>query len=159
VVFNVSARQDNKRISERQALSILSFLGNHHVKTVVISAPEDKALGRHIVSNAKNVNCFYYPDAGMADLGEIAWLIEGATGVITPDTAIIHIASAVSTPVLGIFTPIQVNQEWLPYKVKYQLIKASEGQPVETISEEALISGLKKFLEIIPIIASTKETA
>ena len=160
IVFNVSARQENKQLSEPQSCAIANYLvGEGRLRTIVISAPEDRAHGNHVVNQAHNSGCMYFPDAGFADLGEIASLIEGALCVITPDTAIIHIASAVCTPVLGIFTPMQVNVEWLPYRVKYDLIRAPEGQPVSSISSEILISGIRKFLESVMMVEQTKEVA
>ena len=146
VVFNVSARQENKRLSVAQSAAIARFLGEDpQMKTVVVFAPEDRFEARQVVTEAKSNRCLLFPEEGSASLAETAWLIEGAYYVITPDTAIVHIASAVGTPVLGIFTPLQVNEEWYPYRVKYALIKAAERKPVRSISPETIINGIRKF--------------
>jgi ADP-heptose:LPS heptosyltransferase len=148
VVFNVSARQVNKRLTAKQATAIAAYLGNQlNMNTVVIAAPEDENFGKHIISEARSIRCWYFPEGEKVGLKEITSLVEGAKCVITPDTAIVHIASAVLTPVLGIFTPLQVNQEWLPYKVAYKLIRASEGQPVSAIPVEILLDGVRNYFK------------
>ena len=146
VVFNVSARQENKRLSTQQSTAIAAFLGNQlHLHTVMIFAPEDIEMARGVVLKANCQRCLLFPPNGDANLKQIAALLNGAVSVITPDTAIVHIASAVSTPVLGIFTPLQVNQEWLPYNVRYQVIRASVGKPVSAIPTDVLIDGIDRF--------------
>ncbi len=147
IVFNISARQSNKRLSEGQVFCIMSFLGRRlELRTVVIFAPEDEPIARNAVAKSESLNSLAFPDSGHASLMETASLIEGSVAVVTPDTAIVHIASAVSTPVLGIFTPLQVTQEWLPYKVFYKLIIGPEGKPVSAIASSALERGLEEFL-------------
>lgn len=148
VILNISAREGNKRISTYQATAIATHLSREReIKTVVISAPEDLEERVRIVSAIASGHCLTFPLTGDASLKEIASLVEGASCVITPDTAIVHVASATSTPLLGIFTPLQVNQEWLPYKVKHDLIVAPEGHPVSDIPVDVLIRSLDGFLK------------
>jgi ADP-heptose:LPS heptosyltransferase len=77
---------------------------------------------------------------------EISSLVEGAVCVITPDTSIIHVASSTSTPVLGLFTPLQVNQEWVPYRTKHVSVVAPAGRPVSEISVVTLQKATEEFL-------------
>jgi len=151
VVFNTSAGQKNNRLSIKQATSIAAFLGNEMcVKAVVISAPEDRNRARRIVSEAKTACCTYFPETEDSSLSEVASLLGAAASVITPNTAIVHLASAMATPVLGIFTPLQVNQEWMPYGVRYELVSAPSGQPTSAIPSKHLLDGIRRFLETVP---------
>ena len=160
VILNVSARQDNKRLLANQVVAIAAELTRQmQLETIVISAPEDRTMAVEVVAEVGNARCIYFPELDRASLLEIASLVEGATCLVTPDTAVIHIASAMGTPVVGIFTPLQVNQEWLPYKTKYGLIKAPENQPVSSIPPGTLVSGVRDFLDqILPPKNITAET-
>jgi ADP-heptose:LPS heptosyltransferase len=147
VILNVSAREWNKRISPDQAAFLANLLvQNPEITTVVTSAPEDARMKNAIVSGTKSTQCIGFPDAGTATMHEVSSLVEGAVCVITPDTSIIHVASSTSTPVLGLFTPLQVNQEWLPYKTKYASIVAPAGCPVSEIPFETLRKETERFL-------------
>lgn len=147
VVFNFSARQTNKKLSFEQATSVVQSLkSRRQVRTIVIAAPEDRSAARQIVSALESDSCTFFPESGRSSLTETASLIQGALGVVTPDTSIVHIASAVSTPILGIFTPLQVNKEWLPYRVQHELVVAPDNEPVSKISAAALVRGIDSFL-------------
>ncbi len=147
VVFNVSAGQPNKRLREGQIFGILSALGRRlDLRTVVIASPEDGRMARAVVARSESLNSLFFPDSGQSNLNEVASLLEGAIATVTPDTAIVHIASAVSTPVFGVFTPLQVTDEWLPHKVPYKLVVAPEGKPASAIELSVLEEGMNEFL-------------
>ncbi len=146
-ILNISARESNKRMSVRQA----RFLANHlahqlMITTLVISAPEDASTRVDIVTDTNSPRCFGFPTSGNASMHEITSLVEGAICVVTPDTAIIHVASATSTPVLGLFTPLQVNQEWLPYRTRYSMVLAPADCPVSDISLGTLQKEVGQFV-------------
>ncbi len=146
-VLNISAREANKRISPSQGLLVArGLLGRKDAAVVVISAPEDTGTRKEVVRSLGSLRCHAFPDSGQATMHEIASLVEGAVGVVSPDTSIIHVASATRTPVLGFFTPLQVNQEWLPYKTKHTFVLAPDGRSVSEISPEALRKAVDGFI-------------
>lgn len=87
-----------------------------------------------------------FPQSGSAPLIHIAALLEKALCVITPDTSIVHLASAVKTPVLAFFTPLLSNREWMPFHVAHDILIANEGKPVSSISASELKRGINEFL-------------
>jgi ADP-heptose:LPS heptosyltransferase len=152
VVVNISAGEQMKGITLSQAEACLRYLADELERPcVVISAPEDCTNRDNLVAGCRSNRIRAYPTTGCAPLNEIVSLIEGAACVITPDTSIVHIASAVKTPVLGFYSPLLVNQEWLPYKVMSASVMATEGNMVSTIPAETLKIELRKFIDLLPI--------
>jgi len=160
VVFNLSATDEVRRLSHEQVTAITSHLSiTHGVPTVLISAPADSDLLSDVKSTMNTLRCQRYPEAGSATLLEIASLIGGALCVITPDTSIIHFASAMKTPVMGLFTPLQVTNEWLPYKVESRIVLADEGNPVSKIPEERILSAIDSFVAVYFPITSKRSSS
>jgi len=146
VLLNLSATDEVRRISGNQAEEITRILsGRLGLPVVVISSPEDNAWKREVVRRATSGEVYAFPEEGTATLREISSLIGEALFVVTPDTSIIHFASAMKTPVLGLFTPLQVTVEWLPWRVKHAAVLADPGKPVESIPLAQIERGLVAF--------------
>lgn len=147
LVFNLSATDAVRRISVEQAKAIAVHLSKlEKIRTVLIAAPNDDQMKNEVMRSVASQSIIVYPEKNQATLLQIAALIEGAICVITPDTSIIHFASAMQTPVIGLFTPLQGMHEWLPYKVKNSLVTAEQGQPVSSISYKKLRTAIDSFL-------------
>jgi ADP-heptose:LPS heptosyltransferase len=147
LVFNLSATDIERRMVAAQAAVVANHLARSEaLRVVLIAAPADRRLAEQVAGEVASPRCTPFPDRGAASLLEVASLIEGAAGVITPDTAIIHFAAASGTPVLGFFTPLQDPGEWRPYGVVYRSVLAADGSPVSAIPEHALVDGVDDFL-------------
>lgn len=150
VVFNLSATDLVRRISARQAEDLAGYLAQEKTfRTILIYAPGDGEMREVATKLANSSACIRFPESGTASLLEIASLIEGALCVLTPDTAIVHFASATKTPILGFFTPLQGIHEWLPYKVRHELVTAEAGQPVVSIPPDVMRKRAKDFIQSV----------
>ena len=148
VVVNISATDDVRKISREQAPEIVrSVLKTGRYRVAVISSPNDSEWRDTVINTVNSPLCRAYPAAGVAPLKEIAALIGVAQAVITPDTSIVHIASAMQTPVMGLFTPLQVTAEWLPYNVKHRTLFARPGKPVSTLPVSEIQRHVASFLK------------
>jgi ADP-heptose:LPS heptosyltransferase len=94
----------------------------------------------------KTSKCLAFPDRGNATLLEIEAFIEGAIAVITPDTSIIHFASAANTPVIGFYTQMQDMHEWLPHQVKHRLVISPVNTPTSAIPIATMIENIDDFI-------------
>ena len=147
LVFNVSATDPVRRISWEQAEKLARHLANRRdVRTVVISSPRDAGAMRAAVTRAGGDMLDVFPGEGNAPLMQVAALIHGALAVVTPDTGIIHFASAMGTPVLGFFTKLQGMHEWLPYGVAHTIVTADEGMPTSSIPSTVMTVSVDAFL-------------
>jgi ADP-heptose:LPS heptosyltransferase len=148
IVFNISATDHVRRLSEHQSLTITRYLSHQKKKnTVVISASSDAQQRDRIVQETRSSQCLSFPRKGSAALPEIAALIERASFVVTPDTAIIHIASALGVPVIGYFTPLQVAAEWKPYGIRSEIVLADDGCTVSDIPIDSILKPITLFSE------------
>ena len=152
VVFNLSANDSVRRISVEQSYSIGTHLGSKTLfRTVLLHAPKDSLMLLVKQELARNSTCLSFPDHGNASLLELAALIEGAVAVITPDTSIIHFASATKTPVIGFYTRKQDMHEWLPHHVKHRLVISSENEPTSAIPIPKMINAIDDFIQSLDI--------
>jgi len=149
VILNISATDADKSMSPQQTLKILEYLTvEKQIPTIVISTPSDNRLKEKLVKKTDSDYCFLYPVEGTASLLAIADLIESAAFAITPDTWIIHFASAMQTPVIGLYTPLKFESEWFPYQVKNIIVLAKESEPVSKISLEKILKPIENYLQL-----------
>ena len=76
-----------------------------HGSVAVVGSPEDAALGRSIAAAAARAGGRVVDGCGRLTLRQSAVLIRRARVLVTNDSAPLHLASAVGTPVLALFGP------------------------------------------------------
>ncbi len=74
---------------------------------------------------------------------ELIAFMQNALLVITPDTAVVHIASALQRPVVGLYV---MRREWPPYKTPYRLLISGKDHPVSSIPVEDVVAAVKDLL-------------
>jgi heptosyltransferase-2 len=97
VAWVIGAAHPGKRFSASKVSSILNrYMG----KFILIGGPEDKVLAEEIMSQVqgKVLNM-----VGRCSLHESAWLLKQAQIVITPDTGMMHIASALKKRIFSLW--------------------------------------------------------
>ncbi len=150
IVFNLSASIPKNKISKNQAgkiIALLNLTGGYRI--VLVTAPEDKEMRAYSETVCRTTNCIRFMQKGYGSLLELAALIESASLVLSPDTSIIHFASAMKTPVIGFFTPLQGMKEWFPFNVKHTCVIAQQGQPVSNIPIDQITEEISIFLDKI----------
>jgi heptosyltransferase IV len=150
IVFNLSANDAVRRISVEQAFSIGEYLSsNTSYQTLLLHAPKDSVMLRTKKQLLEKTRCLGFPEQGTASLLELAALIKDAAAVITPDTSIIHFASAAQTPILGFYTSMQDVHEWLPFQVKHTIVLSDKNQPTSSIPVQHIISAIQEFISTL----------
>ena len=150
LVLNLSTFDYLRRLTEYQASElILHLFEKDNIRTVVIVAPEDHKMKMLVQKSMEKNKCIIFPDTCIATLREITELISGACCVITPDTSIVHFASATKTPVLGFYSSAKQNIEWLPYQVHNSIIVSENNLPVSSIPVEILNKSIDDFFETL----------
>lgn len=146
IVLNISAAEALRAFSPEQSVQLAGFLVREcREEVVVISAPNDRALRKNIASSAGE-GAWEFPPEGDGGLLAVAAILGSAKCAITPDTSIVHIASAMKTPVLAFYTPLRVTQEWLPYGIFQRSVQAGDGEPVSALSAKVLKDSARSFL-------------
>ncbi len=156
VVVNISAGREWRRWgSERYAELIREIIKDRagSLEVIVLADPRDRSHRDELMGNLREMPVKSYPST--ADLMEVAALIGMARAVISPDTSIVHFASAMRTPIVGLFTSIGTNpMEWQPYGIPHRSVFAPEGGPVASISPEEVYG---EFVDLMEEIGGAQE--
>jgi heptosyltransferase I len=101
-LLNTGAAWPNKRWpAERLAALALQLQQRHGMRSVVLWGPGERALADEVVAKAEDA-ALLAPQTTIAD---IAALASAAAVMVSGDTGPTHIASAVGTPLVGIYGP------------------------------------------------------
>jgi ADP-heptose:LPS heptosyltransferase len=147
LVLNPSGKDVDRSLNTRQVAALAKSLSERPgFRVVVLDSPGNKAMSEAIRTEADFQKCMAYRTQSSKPLAELASLIEGAFLVISPDTSIIHFASAMQTPVLAIYAPVNASQEWLPQRVLYDVVMAKGEQRISEIAPQVLIDGADQFI-------------
>jgi ADP-heptose:LPS heptosyltransferase len=147
IVFNLSAHDSMRQLSNEQALSLGNYLSQKRMyRTVLVHDPNDHRMADVKRKLLETCTCLSFPENRTATLLELAALVRDASAVVTPDTSIIHFAAAAGTPVLGFYSSTQDYQEWTPHNVKYKMVISEKGKPTSGIDVKTLQQSLDDFL-------------
>ena len=94
------AKWEGKRYPVKNFIEISKLLNKKGFNVAVVGGKEDYPLGKEISENSTAVNL-----CGKLTLKESLAVISQAKGVISNDSAVVHMARAVKTPVAVIFGP------------------------------------------------------
>lgn len=110
---------------------------------------------------------------GLTDLRTMAGVLAGADAVVVGNTGPAHLAAAVGTPVVSLFSPVVPAVRWAPYRVPVELLgdqnasckltRAREcpvaGHPcLANVSPEDAYAAVLRLISGIPSLASRRET-
>ncbi len=147
VVLNLSAKEAERSLVTHQAAALAKSLsGKSEFCLVVLDSPGNGGMSEALRIKPEFQKSLVYRTRSPQPLGELASLIEGALLVISPDTSIVHFASAMQTPILAIHTPMTAPREWLPHNVRHDVVMADEGQRVSEIGPQVLVEKAERFI-------------
>jgi heptosyltransferase-3 len=114
--------------------------------TVVLTPPpntidEARRIAEEAISRSGDeTRIVVAPANTLLDLVE---LLRRAEFVVTPDTANVHLASAVGTPVVSLHTPLTADVSvWGPWNVPSRTVVLSERRPLREVSAEAVLGAV-----------------
>lgn len=85
-----------------------------------------------------------------SDFRNIVAFLKSALIVITPDTAMVHAAASVGTPVLVMYSlKASFLTEWMPHGVPYEAVKTDGVKDLETIQPGQVMSAFNRLLNSI----------
>jgi ADP-heptose:LPS heptosyltransferase len=143
VVINLSAHQECNRWSDTQLRETLGALCSHGLQILACGITADIDRYKSLLTE---FNIPWYPPT--RDIHQIAGMIAHARCVITPDTGVLHLATALGTPLVGIYRSDGHNEHyWAPYRHPYavQLI-ADHGKLASSIPAERIVDATLALL-------------
>lgn len=151
VVVNISAREDKRRWDSSSVQATLAHVWRSRPESTVaiIAGPEDAARAQQLVAQVNDPRCVL-ADVGLECLPALA---ARAHVVASPDTAMVHIASAVGTPVVGLYLEDRKVVEWGPYRVPFSALISDDPSTLDRI-DPMMIAG-----QVLDVMANREQGA
>ena len=128
------------------AAAIRAVAARHPGVAFVLTSPPGKGdAAAQVVKGLGGVRAVVYPPSN--DLMDLAALLARATVVVTPDTANVHVASAMGRPVVALYTPLGTPASlWAPLGVPSRSLVAPGREPVGAIEPAAIARAIEELL-------------
>ena len=143
-IVNLSCRNTRNQWTPKNYHTTIShILQSTGYDVLIIADNNDKLTAESLTALSSRVKI--YPSTH--DILEIAEVIHNAECVISPDTGVVHICSALNIPVVGLYV-LDSNSlgEWLPYRIdKSAVVYSRDKQFVSTISPETVIQAFDEL--------------
>ncbi len=149
VLLNIDASSQSRSISTKDLQKIILDMADTFHKTtfIIISIPKRRKEIQAFLDTKQydNVLLSYL----LVDIFDVMALISNVDIVITPDTSIIHIASALKKPFIGIYSQNPTNfSRFSPIAKNYKLVFApnTKENSIQDFDHQLLLKTLKDML-------------
>ena len=115
-----------------EAVEALADAGH---RVLVTGGPGERALTA-AVAGTRGVDL-----GGVLSLAELAAVLDGAAAVVVGNTGPAHLAAAVGTPVVSLFSPVVPAARWAPYGVPTVLLGDQDAPCRLTRARECPVPG------------------
>ncbi|WP_258727041.1 glycosyltransferase family 9 protein [Cellulomonas sp. NS3] len=116
VVVHPSASVPSRAPAPEHAAAMVAALTDAGWRVLVTGGASEHELAAQVAGSTGT------PVAGRTDLHRLAALLAGAACVVTGNTGPAHLAAAVDTPVVSLFSPVVPAERWAPYGVPVRLL-------------------------------------
>ncbi|WP_028048277.1 glycosyltransferase family 9 protein [Cellulomonas sp. URHD0024] len=117
VVVHPSASVPARAPSPAHARQIVRDLCDAGWEVVVTGGPTDTRLTAGVAQSPAAVDL-----GGRTSLAELAGVLAGAAAVVVGNTGPAHLAAAVGTPVVSLFSPVVPADRWAPFGVPHVVL-------------------------------------
>ncbi len=145
LLINCSAGSSERSLSAQQVSDLAQLLQQHYPELclMVVGMPSDSAMIASICVLAPSI----MPIPPTDDIHEVCALVQSVTWLITPDTSLVHIASAVGTPLVALYANNSRNDMlFVPCGVRHERIVAEENQAVCDISSQIILENFTRLV-------------
>jgi len=125
ISINLSSGSEFRKWSLENWITLISVVlkKNKHFRINLFANGKDLHLAKQIEKQFSSAIKLIHPLYSILEAGPI---IQNSNLLISPDTAMIHIADAVGTPMVGLFSGDDRNvRRYRPYWVKYKILQSS----------------------------------
>ena len=151
VVVHPGASVPARALSAEHARGVVAALRADGWPVVVTGGPGERGLAAVVAgptdggtpgAGPRNGGPHHVVDlAGRTDLAELAAVLDGAACVVVGNTGPAHLAAAVGTPVVSLFSPVVPAQRWAPYGVPTVVLGDQHAPCRDTRARECPVPG------------------
>ena len=144
-LLNISVRTERNTWTDQGYISTVKALRACTGRRVVITAmPDEMEKAHHIAQMSGSAEVY----AATKDIMEIASLVQGARIVVTPDTAVVHMCSALEVPMVGLYCYSETEpREWGPtHPHLCVVVSSARGKIVRDISSDEVVAAIENLM-------------
>lgn len=124
VIINLSGSVREKCWGVENFARLGRAIRQQGIDVAAVAAPQDEDL-LYDVARAGDIRVLPTRDS----LAEFVALLSFADLIVTPDTSVVHLASALRKPVVALAGSALIAAEWSPWQVPHRVIPATNGIP------------------------------
>ncbi len=147
VFVNLSAGKKNRVWGIENWKELLSQLAKGGNYSIIVNAygSGDKEMANELNKELDKVNIHIYSGEYM----EIAGIVKHSAVVISPDTAIIHMASAFNVPVVGFYTDVMWNLDrFSPLSDKNRILISDDKDSLKGITPDTVYRAFQDLIDL-----------
>lgn len=144
VVVHPGAAVPARALPSARHVEIVHALDGAGLRVVVTGSPGERGLTSRVAGERA------LDLGGRTDLRELAGVLAGADAIVVGNTGAAHLAAAVGTPVVSLFSPVVDERCWRPFGVPTVLLGSTETACAGTRARECPIPGHPCLSDIDP---------
>ena len=144
VVLHPGASVPSRALAPGHAAGVVAALAVAGRAVVLTGGPAERTLVGEVHDRALGLTSTRTPVldvAGRTDLPTLAAVLAGAEAVVVGNTGPAHLAAAVGTPVVSLFSPVVPADRWAPYGVPAVLLGDQGAACAGTRARECPVAG------------------
>lgn len=143
IVLNISAGDKSRYWTIEGWIHVSDFINKLNGFALLVYHPDDYSLAREI-KNSSNTAILYQSDS----IEKVVAIIRCAKLVVTPDTSIVHIASAFNIPIIALYSSIEWNvNKFHPLSDWCKIIEPKENQTIQEIKIGRVLRQVKAYFD------------
>ena len=147
--INISAGSEARFWGVERFKKVIKVLDKYDLQIVILSTENERRFAEVITDDK-------YPIFTTPDFNSFAAMISKLNFLFTPDTSIVHLASAYEIPMFGIYVKYNTeNMIWSPFKSKFDCVITEEAN-FKNLEFEQVEEKFKTFIEKIYEQRNTK---
>jgi heptosyltransferase III len=141
VVVHPGASVPARALVPDHARAIAAALHTEGWPVVVTGGPGERELAAVVAGPTDGGPGRTVDLAGRTDLAELASVLDGAACAVVGNTGPAHLAAAVGTPVVSLFSPVVPAERWAPYGVPTVVLGDQHAPCRDTRARECPVPG------------------
>lgn len=168
ILLNISAGEPSRELPDERNAELterlVAIAAPKGLRVAITGTPNDAGRGERIIrlaheriaeredtekkeGNERKEPARYVVPLFFDSLTAAAACIREARLIVTPDTGTNHIASAVGTPTVALFTKNGRPAGWGPFGVPHRIVQATEGKDASAINIEKIAAAAADLLD------------
>jgi heptosyltransferase III len=144
ILLNLSAGDTGRLWEGRKWSAVAAFCLSKGFRVLISFQPSDALMASRIHEQQPKARLFH-----SKSIREIIALVPLVRLVVTPDTSIVHIASAFNVPQVALFPPVEWNlNKFRPLSDLSIVLQPKEGAAIATIGEGEVMDAVEKILNL-----------